>query len=107
MSFEVYELPKAKFDKQTIFDWLANNSPQGAATWLDSYDAMIRRLEQHADSLEEALESRECEMNLKQALFKTKRGRVYRAIFCIENDKVYVLRVRGPGQAPIEPDAVD
>jgi hypothetical protein len=36
-------------------------------------------------------------------IFKTRRGRAYRALFLIRGDVVFVLHVRGPGQRPLEP----
>ena len=63
---------------------------------------MIRRLEQHASSCGPAQEHDDCEFDVRQALFKTRRGRVYRALFFIEGEDVYILRVRGPGQAPVD-----
>ncbi len=37
-------------------------------------------------------------------MFKTRKGRVYRALFFLENGHVYLLRVRGPGQENVQPD---
>ncbi len=49
-------------------------------------------------------------MSLKQAFFRTRRGRSYRAVFVIVGDivgdEVRILRVRGPGQELIEPDEI-
>jgi plasmid stabilization system protein ParE len=106
MSFTVRELPKAKQDKHDIFHWLHERSPAGAIAWLDAYDALVDRLKGDARSFGEALENKDCEASIKQGLFKTSRGRVYRAVFLIEADDVYVLRVRGPGQAPIDPKEI-
>lgn len=46
------------------------------------------------------------DFELRQILFKTRRGRVYRAVYFIEVETVFVVRVRGPRQAPIEPDDI-
>ncbi len=104
MSFTVHELPRAKADKRCMFRWLVERSPKGAAAWLNAYDALLRRLEEHAESFEEAQENQDCDFDVRQGFFKTRRGRVYRALLFIEGEHVYVLRVRGPGQAPVEPD---
>lgn len=103
MSFTVRELPRAKADKQQIFSWLFERSPQGGAAWLDAYDALIAQLEESAHSFGEALENEDCpEIEVKQAFFKTRRGRVYRLLFFIDKNCVYVLRVGGAGQAPVD-----
>ena len=104
MTFQVYELRRAQADVRSIAHWLAERSPQGARAWLRAYDDMLQRLEQLASSYGPAHESDDCELDVRQALFKTRRGRVYRALFVIEGQEVYLLRVRGPGQAPVQPD---
>jgi hypothetical protein len=106
MSFSVLELPKAKRDKRSIFKWLHAHSPTGAASWLDAYDGTLERLSRDATMFAEASESREFEERIQQALFKTRRGRVYRALFYVEGANAYVLRVRGPGQAAVVPDDI-
>ena len=104
MSFTVRELPKAKQDKRSTFRWLHERSPTGAIAWLDAYDSLIERLKQDASSFGEAPEHQDCDFDVRQALFKTRRGRVYRALFFIEGQDIFILRIRGPGQAPIMPE---
>jgi hypothetical protein len=107
MTFTVHELPKAQWDKRHIVEWLVTRSPQGAAAWLAAYDQMVQRLENAADTFPPAQESADLDVVVKQALFKTRRGRAYRAVFHIDGTEVYILRVRGPGQAPIANDDVE
>jgi plasmid stabilization system protein ParE len=108
MSFTVRELPKAKSDVRAIFEWLYERSTQGAKAWIDAYDAALLRLKTDAGSLGFALDNNECpEFELRQIFFKTRRGRIYRAVYFIAENTVYVLRVRGPGQAPIDPDDLE
>ncbi len=106
MSFIVRELPKARRDKHSIFGWLNERSPAGAMAWLEAYDSLLERLKQDAASFGLAAESEDCEFEIRQGLFKTRRGRVYRAMFFIEGQDVYILRVRGPGQAPVNPEDI-
>jgi hypothetical protein len=65
---------------------------------------MVERLGMAADRLPTAQENDDVNLEVRQVLFKTKRGRAYRAVFHVEGNDVYLLRVRGPGQAPIRPD---
>lgn len=105
MSFAVRELTRAKEDKQRILEWLLERSRQGAAAWLTAYDDALDRPNRSADAYGCALETDDCpSVDLRQLLFKTRRGRVYRVLFFIEETDVYVLRVRGPGQPPLQPD---
>ena len=101
MTYRVHELRLAQEDIVSIFDWLNERSPEGAAAWLDAYDAMLNSLQQSAHRHAAAPESERLGEQLRQTLFKTRKGRIYRALFVIEGQDVYILRVRGPGQAPI------
>lgn len=104
MSFTLRELPKAKLDKHRIFAWLGKHSPSGALAWLDAYDSLLERLQQDAGSCAVAPESNGCDLEVRQALFKTRRGRVYRVLFFLEGREAFILRIRGPGQAPVNPE---
>ena len=104
MTFQVYELGQAQADVAHIVAWLHERSPRGAASWLDAYDEMVARLEQRADTCGEADENAAFDLDVRQALFQTSRGRRYRALFIIEDRDVYLLRIRGAGQAPVTPN---
>lgn len=103
MKFQVRELRRAQADVRRIVNWVAERSPHGALAWLDAYDSMVAQLEKNAGTFGVAAENDEYELDVRQALFKTPRGRVYRALFYIEGYQVFILRVRGPGQAPVHP----
>ena len=105
MTFAVHELRRAKLDKRSILVWLLERSHLGGRAWLKAYDDLLVRLEQDADKFGQAPENENCpHVDVKQAFFKTRRGRVYRVLYCIDGTDVHVLRVRGPGQAAVEPD---
>lgn len=106
MSFVVRELTKARQDKDSIFRWLHERSPTGAMAWLEAYDSVVDRLKEGAATFGLALEAADCEFEIRQALFKTRRGRVYRALFFIEGGEVFIARIRGPGQAPATPQEI-
>ena len=106
MRFEVVALQRADADVQHITRWIAERSIQGAHSWLDAYDEMRLRLAEHADSHSAALEVDQCSVPLKQALFRTRRGHTYRAVFTIVGTQVRILRVRGPGQPPLQEDEI-
>lgn len=81
MSYTVRELPKAKSDKRSILAWLLERSPPGVAAWLNAYDNLVELLRDDADQFGEAFENRDClGVEVKQAFFKTRRGRVYRML---------------------------
>jgi hypothetical protein len=104
MRFHVVALRRADEDVRHIANWLAGHSLQCATAWLEAYDDMLSRLANQADSCEAALEDFDPTMPLKHAFFRTKRGRMYRAVFTIIRDQVRILRIRGPGQPPLTED---
>ena len=103
MSFRVTAHRRAEEDIAQMSTWLASQSPEGAARWLDAYDHMIDQLRDNPLSFGLAPENELVDGEVRQAFFKTRRGRAYRAIFTIEGDHVRVLRVRSPGQGPTAP----
>lgn len=107
MTWQVRELRKATTDKRLIFRWIYKRSPSGAAARLSAYDETVDRLKANAATFAEAEENPDLELDVKQALFKTRRGRIYRVLFLIQAGEVYILRVRGTGQAPVEADDLD
>jgi plasmid stabilization system protein ParE len=104
MKYRVIALRRAEADIRHITFWLGQRSLRGANSWLDAYEDLVNRLAQSADSCPSALESADCKIALKQALFSTPRGRTYRAIFTIAGEQVRILRIRGPGQPPLQED---
>jgi plasmid stabilization system protein ParE len=104
MKYRVIALRRAEADVRHITGWIAEHSLQGAYTWLDAYEELLQRLADSADTCSAALEDTECSIPLKQALFRTRRGRTFRVIFTILGDQVRILRVRGPGQPPLQED---
>lgn len=102
--FFVRILPRAELDLATISAWIHNRSPQGAANWVLAFEHLVTRLELDPHLFATAPESIPLDRPLKQAIFKTPRGRNYRAIFVIEQAQVFVLRVRGPGEPPLQFD---
>jgi len=101
MTYEVVALRRADADVRHITRWIAGRSVQGANAWLEAYDNLLTRLAESADRFAEAAE---CTIPLKEALFSTSHGRPYRAVFMIARHQVRILRIRGHGQPPLQPD---
>lgn len=108
MTYRVLVLRRAEADLRHIASWIQQRSPAGAQAWLDAFQKMVEKLARRPESFGAAEEDEEVKASLRQAFFRTRRGRLYRAVFTIVEDEVRILRVRGPGQAPITPpDIVD
>ena len=102
MKYRVHELTLAEADVREIFDWLRQRSAQGAEAWLDAYDKMVDRLTRFVGH-GLAPESKAVDFRVQQVFFKTRRGNVYRSLYYVEGEDVYILRIRGRGQAQLRP----
>lgn len=102
MSFRVLLEPRAHQHLKQIVRWLSDRSPTGAEHWLDAFDDAVEQLERNADGCSLAPENSLVERELRQTLFKTRRGRMYRIVFTIVGADARVLAIRGPGQAPLK-----
>ena len=106
MIFRVRPLRKAQQDVDSILDWLIHKrkTPRGAAAWLRAYDRAAAALATSAEDHALAPENEFVNYTVRQFLFKTRRGNVYRGVYTIDGDEALILRVRGPGQADVQPD---
>jgi plasmid stabilization system protein ParE len=98
MTLQVRVSQRAQADVETILTWLYGRSPQGAARWFDKYLDTLQNLPDQADGCPQAPEAATLGRDLRQLLFKTRRGHTYRSLFVIEGDFVQLLAVRGAGQ---------
>jgi plasmid stabilization system protein ParE len=88
---------RAEQDADSIFDWIAARSPDGALRWY-MYLSTLRGLAADADGCEQAPEAERLGIDLQQKLFKTRKGRRYRGLFVTDQNTVHIVAVRGPGQ---------
>jgi plasmid stabilization system protein ParE len=91
----------ARSDVDHIFNWLVHRSIQGAISWYLAFLNMAEEIGASPESFAVAPESNPLRCPLRQALFKTRRGRIYRIVFEISEFEIMILRVRGPGQSPL------
>lgn len=106
MNRTVIVLPAAKEDLYGILAWIKHRSPAGAKEWFRAWNDALQRLEREPLP-GKAPEDADHDLEIRQLLFKTRRGRVYRAMFTIRDDHVVVLRIRGPGQDLLSSDELD
>lgn len=104
MSFQLKILPRAAADIQEMFDWVAAHSPDGADRWYAAFQGAARKVLTNPHGPAKAREDAFVEHDLRNFLFKTRRGRTYRGVFTVVGDEVRVLRVRGPGQPDLTAD---
>ncbi len=101
MSRTLQILERAGADVDDIFGWLVQRSVQGAISWYLAFCRAVEKIAESSESYAEAAESRALGRQLRQAHFRTRRGRVYRIVFALSDIEIIILRVRGPGQSPL------
>ena len=101
MRYLVKTLDAATEDIQGIHQWLARRSLSGAETWYRTLARVVNELAVAPDRHPLAPESTGLPRQIRQVLFHTPQGNKFRLLFTIVDDEVRVLRVRGPGQAPL------
>lgn len=106
MTFEIRLTRRAKRDFQQLQDYLAVRSPRGAKAWIGAYAAACRSLIENPLACPLAPEDADHEIELRQFVFKTTKGRAYRGLFTVDGSVVYVLHLRGPGQDVVAPEDV-
>ncbi len=103
MSRTLRIIARARADVDAIFDWLAHRSVRGAVAWYFAFARAVENIAAAPESFGEAPEGGPLGRSLRQALFKTRRGRIYRIVFEFSDTEVIILRVRGPGQPGLRP----
>lgn len=101
MTYRLRILRRAWADADAMHQWLCRRSPPGAAAWYDAFYAAADALRADPTSYGLAPEGRVVSVEIRQSLFKTRRGKQYRILFSVIANEIRILRVRGPGQAPI------
>lgn len=102
MTYELLLTPQAEADVDNIIRYLAIRSPQGALAWCERWEQVMTELARDPLGLAPAQESARYKTDVRQLLFKTRRGRTYRALCTVVGAGIYILHVRGPGQNLLE-----
>ncbi len=98
MTYTVVILPRAEHDFQTLHDYIKERSPQGAASWANAFYKALKRLEQSPLTCGLAPESATSGRDVYQLIFRTRKGNPYRALFTIQDERVFIRHIRGYGQ---------
>ena len=102
MSRALRIVERARTDVDDIFNWLVRRSVRGAISWYMVFRRAVEKIVASPEMFAEAPESGPLGRQLRQSLFKTRRGRVYRIVFELSDAEIILLRVRGPGQPGLQ-----
>lgn len=102
--YRTFVTTKGRRDSRLIYDWLAERFAAGAEAWSAALARALMGLRRNPERHGLAPEADDADVEVRQFLFKTRRGRVYRGLFVVDGGEVKVLHIRGPGQRPLRPD---
>jgi hypothetical protein len=86
--------------------WLQGRTRSGTLGWLEALEAVLSRLEENPLTHSLADEEELAQFDVRQIPFKTRHGKMYRALFKVVGNEVRILHVRRPGQRPLSAEDV-
>ncbi|HET6882130.1 MAG TPA: type II toxin-antitoxin system RelE/ParE family toxin [Pirellulales bacterium] len=98
---------RAEQDADDIYVWIARRSPDGARRWYSAFRKMLCSLEKDPVRQARAPEAATLGLDIQQALFKTRYGHTYRALYTLVGGTVHLIAVRGAGEELATLDDVD
>ncbi len=104
MSYPVNILPRAQQDLHECFDWIAAFSEDAALRWYQAFLHGLARVSHGPLNYALIPEASRLRAPVRVFVFSTNPRRKYQGVFIVTDDEVQVLRVRGPGQAPLRAD---
>jgi plasmid stabilization system protein ParE len=102
MTYSVRITARALREIDEALAWLSARSRAAAEQWHERLLQAVRSLEDNPERCGPAPESEWYPAEIRQLLHGKKRG-IYRILFAIRGDTVYILRVRHSAQALLEP----
>jgi plasmid stabilization system protein ParE len=105
MTYRLITLPRAERGAWDAYHWLAERAPEAAHRWYRELREAIESLATHPQRCPLAPENEHAAEEIRQLLYGRHRG-VYRILFTVEADTVYVLTVRHGARQSLPPDAL-
>ncbi len=103
MAHSVHITARALREIDEALEWLSEQSRAAALRWHEQLMEAVRSLENNPERCGLAPESEWSPGEIRQLLHGKRRG-VYRILFEVRGNTVYILRVRHSAQALLEPD---
>lgn len=105
MAYSVHITEKALADTDQITEWIKARSPESASAWFDRLMDAILSLDTFPTRCPLISESAVLRREVRQQLIG-QRPNIYRILFEISEETVYVLRVRHGAQSPRQPEDI-
>ena len=107
MIYRVILMPPAERQLVETYDWLAERSRAGANAWFNRFIAALETLETQPLLCAVAPENSGTVREVRQLLFRTRKGRRYRVLFTVDQADVVILQIRGPGEPLVGAEDLD
>ena len=101
MRYAVRFQPAAVEDLDDAYQRAAKNAPVAATRWLERFHTALQTLDHNPQRCPLAWENDKSELTLRQYLFG-KRPNVFRVIYTIQDETVWVLRIRRAQRRPLK-----
>jgi plasmid stabilization system protein ParE len=92
MKYKLIVQPSALADLDEAYCWIAQRSPESAASWFDDFVDALNSLETLPEQCEVAAESQYVGVKVRQLLYGRRSG-VYRALNTIRGHEVHIRHV--------------
>ena len=102
MNYRVEVTSTAKADVAEAYLWISGHSAVRAARWFNRLMEAAASLEAHPERCPLAPESEAAGREIRQLLYG-KRNSIYRILFEVRGDTVYVLHIRHGARRTLEP----
>lgn len=97
MQFQIIITPSAKADIFETNTWLLENHPDLANDWIWGISQAVVSLSKFPERCPISVESAAFDVVVRQLIYG-KKPNVYRILYSIKDEKVYILRVRSTKQ---------
>src|SRR4051794_26897105 len=105
MKFRAHFTETASADAEAAYDWIAERAPRAAVKWFNGLVDVVESLEAFPARCGIAREAQKAGEMIRQLLYG-RRPHVYRILFIIRRQDVYVLHVRHAARQTMSPSDI-
>ena len=107
MEFQVRLSRQAEIEIEAAYQWFKERTPDYADQWFRDLMNRMATLQKQPRRCALAIENDVFPEEIRQLLYGKKQPNIYRILFVIRDDVVYVLHVRHCRQPPLTAEDVD